>query len=512
MALLVTHTKVSTIADDPTADIKASDFGSLNTVGPTHVLAGVLPAENMDLSGVALLAGSYADPAWITSLAGAKIAGTVPTATLAAAALVLATPRTINGVLFDGSGNIAIPGPDLSAYVVTSDARLSDARVPLTHTHAEADVLGLVTDLGVLASAIAGKAALVHTHAFADLTSRPTSLAGYGILDPVLLPSGSYADPAWLTSLAASKITGTVASATLAAAATVLATPRTLNGVSFNGSANITVPADAGTLTGTTLAAGVTGAPQTWAGLQTFNGGVVFAGTWKTTLNGLAATPTDGLVLENTTPATTGVLVQISPQLRLRGAALNSVSVLSELAGWAIDVLPIAAAGPITSILRFSRVLAGGALGQVVSFDSSGAITGAGAFTTSTNLTVGAAGELRYLGSTILGAPSNGKFAITNGARTFGVTVQCLAQPVVTGNGTIVAKSVDTCGKVTSTITGAGTITITFSGAWPNAPACCAMNETTANPIKASSTTTVLTITGTFVTGDVISYLVLGPK
>ena len=48
-----------------------------------------------------------------------------------------------------------------------------------------------------------------------------------------------------------------------AGTATALQTARTINGVSFNGTANITVPADAGTLTGTTLASGVTASSLT---------------------------------------------------------------------------------------------------------------------------------------------------------------------------------------------------------------------------------------------------------
>jgi len=50
-----------------------------------------------------------------------------------------------------------------------------------------------------------------------------------------------------------------------AGTATALATARTINGVSFDGTANITVPAAAGTLTGTTLASGVTASSLTSA-------------------------------------------------------------------------------------------------------------------------------------------------------------------------------------------------------------------------------------------------------
>ena len=52
---------------------------------------------------------------------------------------------------------------------------------------------------------------------------------------------------------------GTITGGTITA--TTLATPRNINGVAFDGSANITVPAAAGTLTGSALASGVTSAP-----------------------------------------------------------------------------------------------------------------------------------------------------------------------------------------------------------------------------------------------------------
>lgn len=60
----------------------------------------------------------------------------------------------------------------------------------------------------------------------------------------------------------ATNLTGTAASLT-AGAATVLATARTINGTSFDGGANITVTAAAGTLTGATLNSGVTASSLT---------------------------------------------------------------------------------------------------------------------------------------------------------------------------------------------------------------------------------------------------------
>ena len=59
-------------------------------------------------------------------------------------------------------------------------------------------------------------APLSFTLPFAKLTSTPTTLSGYGITDPVALTSGSYANPAWITSLAYSKLSGAPSLATVA--------------------------------------------------------------------------------------------------------------------------------------------------------------------------------------------------------------------------------------------------------------------------------------------------------
>lgn len=47
-------------------------------------------------------------------------------------------------------------------------------------------------------------------YTFSQIGSTPTTLAGYGITDPVVLTTGAYANPTWITQLAASKLSGTV--------------------------------------------------------------------------------------------------------------------------------------------------------------------------------------------------------------------------------------------------------------------------------------------------------------
>lgn len=111
--------------------------------------------------------------------------------------------------------------------------------------------------------------------------------------------SGTYADPAWITSLAGSKITGNISGN--AGTATTLATARTINGVSFNGSANISV----NTVNSITFNNAGTGASSG----ATFNGGSAAtvsyntigaaasnganaSGTWNINISGNAATAT----------------------------------------------------------------------------------------------------------------------------------------------------------------------------------------------------------------------------
>ena len=98
--------------------------------------------------------------------------------------------------------------------------------------------------------------------------------------------AGSLTGATLAANVLASSLTsvGTLASLTvtapitgsLAGSAATLTTARAINGVNFDGSAAITVPAAAGTLTGSSLAAGVTGSSLT--GLGTLTSGATGAG------------------------------------------------------------------------------------------------------------------------------------------------------------------------------------------------------------------------------------------
>jgi len=78
----------------------------------------------------------------------------------------------------------------------------------------------------------------------------------------------------------------------------------------------------------------------------------------------------------------------------------------------------------------------------------------------------------------------------------------CGGSPSIVGN--------DHSGKVTIGSAPGASCTLTFSKGWSNAPPCVANNNTTSNLVRSSTSTTVLTLTGTLTAADVISYVCVG--
>jgi hypothetical protein len=118
-----------------------------------------------------------------------------------------------------------------------------------------------------------------------------------------VVTTGSYSNPAFITSLAGSKISGNIAGN--AGSATVLATARNINGVSFNGSANISVNlnnnvsfnnAGSGAASGVTYNGGsaITVSHNT-IGAAPLNG-TGASGTWGISITGNAGSVTNGVL------------------------------------------------------------------------------------------------------------------------------------------------------------------------------------------------------------------------
>ena len=146
--------------------------------------------------------GSYANPAWITSLDYGKLTGTVPTWNQnttgnAATATAFQTARTINGVSFNGSANITVTANTPNAVtfnnsgtgVASGSTFNGGAAVTVSHNSVGAPSTTGAGASGTWAISVTGNAATVTNG---------------------VVTTGSYADPSWITSMAATKLTGTV--------------------------------------------------------------------------------------------------------------------------------------------------------------------------------------------------------------------------------------------------------------------------------------------------------------
>ena len=223
--------------------------------------------------------------------------------------------------IIDGSGNVTVPGKTTVSNTTASGASLNlgtgtaDPSTPvagdfwyntgaLKVRQAAATKTVAYTDSTITGNAanVTGTVAVANggTNGSATPTSGAVSygtgtaygFTAAGTSGQVLTSAGTGA-PAWASQSTLS--VGNATNATTAAAcsgnsstATTLQTARTINGVSFNGSADITVAAAAGTLTGATLASGVTASSLTSVGtlssLSTsgsalFNGATQIAGS-----------------------------------------------------------------------------------------------------------------------------------------------------------------------------------------------------------------------------------------
>ena len=135
--------------------------------------------------------GTYADPSWITSLAGSKITGTI-----------VATNGVVTTATYvDPSWISSLSGLKLSGTVVATNG------VVTTATYADPSWITSLAGTKVVN-------AVLTTGNYAD-PSWITSLAGSKISGTIVATNGvvtttSYADPSWITSLAGSKISGTI--------------------------------------------------------------------------------------------------------------------------------------------------------------------------------------------------------------------------------------------------------------------------------------------------------------
>lgn len=123
-----------------------------------------------------------------------------------------------------------------------------------------------------------------------------------------------------------------------AGSATVLQTARNINGVPFNGSADVTVSAAAGTLTGSSLAVGITGSSLTSVGTlgslavtAGITAGTVSAGTFTGALTGNATTATSATSASTATNVAAGAAGSVPYQSAAGVTAMLAAGTASQV-------------------------------------------------------------------------------------------------------------------------------------------------------------------------------------
>jgi hypothetical protein len=280
--------------------------------------------------------GSYANPSWITSLAASKVGlGSVENTALSTSTHYIGTTsiqynrasasQTLTGVSIDGNAGTATNGVvTTGSYSDPSWLTISKSKVGLSNVDNTTDA-----SKNVLYAATAGGAPATDVYAWAKAATKPTytksevglsaventalstwagtsSITTVGTLGSLsvtatitgsvsgnagtvtngVYTNGSYANPAWITSLAASKIgLGNVENTALSTSTHYIGTTsiqynrasasQSLTGVSIDGSAGSVAAAN---ITGTTLASNVvTSSLTSLGGMSTIKAGTISA-------------------------------------------------------------------------------------------------------------------------------------------------------------------------------------------------------------------------------------------
>ena len=277
----------------------------------TSSLTSVGTLGSLSVTG-AVTAGSFVGNASSASsvpasgLTGTTLASNVVSSSLTSVGTL--TALTVNGGIratgstggYATSANLVMVGTDGSGQPTNiwnhGSASLNNRTWAAYVTSAGAFQLSPVNESGTYGSAIAitrtgtvsnTMTLTADTINLADLSSALQLNGSAGTAGQILTSGGSAAAPTWTTGsftlgnvavnlgstvttvTGMSSITSTTFVGALngnASTATLLQTARTINGVSFNGSTDITVTAAAGTLTGTSLPATVTGSSLTSVG------------------------------------------------------------------------------------------------------------------------------------------------------------------------------------------------------------------------------------------------------
>ena len=194
---------------------------------------------------------------------GAAVFATSPTLVTPA----LGTPSALVGT------NITGTAAGLTAGNVTTNANLTGDVTSVGN--ATSIAAGVIVDADINASAAIADTKLATISTAAKVSNSATTATSANTASAIVARDGS---GNFIANTITAALTGN------ASTATALQTPRAINGVNFDGTAAITVTADASTLTGSTLASGVTASSLT--SLGTIANLTATAGTISTTPSG----------------------------------------------------------------------------------------------------------------------------------------------------------------------------------------------------------------------------------
>ena len=201
VATATTAANAATNANTASTIVKRDASGNFSAGTITANLSGNATTATTagSVTNGVVTTGTYADPAWITSLAGTKITGNI-----AGNAATVSNGVYTNGANTITTGNQTIAtGADTNKGLIvkgnsaTQSANLQEWQDSTGVVKASISPAGVITGDG---SGLTGITATTVTNG--------------------VVTTGTYADPAWITSLAGAKITGTVTNATNATTAT----------------------------------------------------------------------------------------------------------------------------------------------------------------------------------------------------------------------------------------------------------------------------------------------------
>ena len=279
---------IATAADFPILNQSTSGNASTATALQTaRLINGVsfngtvditIPASASTLTGTALpstvVGSSLTSVGTLTSLTSSgvvSITNTTQSTGLGTGSLLVGGGASVGGNMYV-SGNLSVLGT--LTYVNSTSITVTDPLMYLANGNT-----GNSVDLGLVAaytpSGIEKHTGFVRDASdgvwklFDNVTTEPTTVIDFtnATYSPVLVGGLSAATGTFSGTVSSSGFVGSLSGN--ASTATALQTARLINGVSFNGTTDITVTAAAGTLTGATLAPGVTASSLTSVGTLT---------------------------------------------------------------------------------------------------------------------------------------------------------------------------------------------------------------------------------------------------